>query len=82
MKSCNGIPSANHRGVLCPKCSYGGIWDNSLHVAVCGNEIDFKDVNEKSHVCAQRLKNFRMVGAYQCAASLSPRIWNSLCVQK
>ena len=38
--------------------AYHGIWNSSLRVEICGNEIDFKDVDEKSRVCAQRLKNF------------------------
>ena len=49
-------------------------------VRLCDIEIDLKDVDEKLHVCAQRLMNFRMVGAYQRAASPFPGIWNSLCV--
>ena len=35
-------------------------------VRLCDIEIDFKDVGEKLCVCAQRLKNVQMVGAYQC----------------
>ena len=40
-------------------------------VCVCKNEMDFKDFEEKSPVCAQRLKNVQMVGAYQSTASPS-----------
>ena len=47
--------------------TYHGIWNSSWRVDACGNEIDFKDVDEKSLVCAQRLKSFQMMGAYQHA---------------
>ena len=36
-------------------------------VCVCKNEMDFKDFEEKSPVCTQRLKSVQMVGAYQHA---------------
>ena len=38
-------------------------------VRLCDIEIDFKDVDEKLRVCAQRFNSVQMVGTYQSAAS-------------